>query len=105
MLRALHHRVICPRILKMLLIVVFPGGDGPLQMPSNISFKALQAIIIMNHEKYKISKDIVDEFTAVSKERDEIADKSIGLALGRKIYIENNLYNLILDYHRTHPEL
>ena len=34
----------------------YPWGDGPLQMPSNISFKALRAIILDNHENIILAK-------------------------------------------------
>ena len=70
-------------------ITRYPWGDTPIQMPSNVAFKALQVIILNNPEKYNISKKLVDEFKDISYEYDEATtkiDKDRMRTIGRDFY-------------------
>ena len=75
--------------LEDIPITRYPWGDTPIQMPSNVAFKALQVIILGNPEKYNISKKLVDEFKDISYEYDEATtkiDKDRMRTIGREFY-------------------
>ena len=86
----------------------YPWGDTPIQMPSNVSFKALQVIILnkVNAKKYNISKKFVDEFQVISDNYDDAVtttEKNMYHAQGRTFYKVSKIYDAVRKYHSENP--
>ena len=88
----------------------YPWGDN-IQMPSNISFKALKIIILNedNAKKYNISKKFVDDFQGLSDKYDvavaegKTTEKNMYHAQGRTFYKVSKIYDAVRKYHSENP--